>query len=225
MGLPEDGFVFCAFSNAYKITPPLFDIWMNLLREKKGSVLWLRQATATTTANLRKEAAARGVPPERLVFAPRMADMGRHLARHRLADLFLDTAPYGAHATARDALWAGLPVLTCAGESFASRVAASLLTALAMPELVCGDLPAYHRTARYLANTPEVLAELRRRLEQRRLTGPPFDTDLFRRHLEAAFRGMWERAQRGEPPASFDVVPEAPVTPRFPLSQLPHFPR
>jgi predicted O-linked N-acetylglucosamine transferase (SPINDLY family) len=206
VGLPDTGFVFCAFNNSYKINPPMFDIWMRLLRETPGSVLWLREGSAAMVANLSQEASARGVQRDRLIFAPRVAEMDRHLARYRLADLFLDTSPYGAHATSRDALWAGLPVLTCMGEAFASRVAASLLIALALPELVTGDLEGYYRTAQVLAHTPDRLAPLRQRLGQRRLAGPPFDTDLFRQHLESAYRSMWERYQRGEAPADIDLA-------------------
>jgi predicted O-linked N-acetylglucosamine transferase (SPINDLY family) len=213
VGLPDTGFVFCAFNNSYKINPPVFDIWMRLLVETPGSVLWLREGSAAMVTNLSREAAARGVPPDRLIFAPRVAEMDRHLARYRLADLFLDTSPYGAHATSRDALWAGLPVLTHAGGSFASRVAASLLTALALPELVTGSLEDYYGTALQLARAPEQLAELRRRLEQRRLPGPPFDTDLFRQHLESAYRSMWDRHQRGEAPVNIDVAVGKEFTP------------
>src|SRR4029453_18065999 len=134
-GLPPDGFVFCCFNNSYKIQPPVFDVWMRLLQGVEGSVLWLLADNAAATRNLKREAAARGIDPERLVFAPRR-DLPEHLARHRLADVFLDTLPYNAHTTASDALWAGLPVVTCKGNTFAGRVAASLLHAAGLPELV-----------------------------------------------------------------------------------------
>jgi protein O-GlcNAc transferase len=205
-GLPDAGFVYCAFSNAYKINPPMFDTWMRLLHDSPGSVLWLRSGPPATVSNLVREAGARGVDPARLVFAPRIADMGLHLARYRLADLFLDTSPYGAHATARDALWAGLPVLTLAGDAFASRVAASLLAALDLGELVTRTLNDYYGLARELALSPTRLALLRERLSRRRLAGPPFDTALFCRHLESGYRAMWERRQRGDEPADIDVA-------------------
>jgi predicted O-linked N-acetylglucosamine transferase (SPINDLY family) len=197
--LPESGFVFCAFSNAYKINPPMFDVWMRLLREIPGSVLWLRGWSQAMAANLSREASARGIDPERLQFAPREPEMSRHLARYQLADLFLDTTPYGAHATARDALWAGLPVLTCAGDTFASRVAASLLHALELPELVTDGLDAYFAAALDLARSPGRLRELRLRLARRDLPG--FQTDPYREQLERAYRAIWERYMRGEIPA------------------------
>src|SRR5262249_35296621 len=135
LGLPEAGFVFCCFNTSYKILPAQLDIWMNILKAVEGSVLWLFEGNSTVTRNLRNEAKARGVAPERLVFAP-PAPLDEHLARHARADLFLDTLPHNAHTTASDALWAGLPLLTCAGKSFAARVAASLLNAVGLPELV-----------------------------------------------------------------------------------------
>jgi predicted O-linked N-acetylglucosamine transferase (SPINDLY family) len=209
LGLPDAGFVFCAFNNPYKLNPTLFDIWMGLLRETPGSVLWLRGGEPTLIANLEREARSRGVDPARLVFAPRVASMDAHLARYCAADLFLDTLPYGAHATARDALWAGLPVLTCAGDAFASRVAASLLGALGMPELVTSSLADYAARALDYAREPARLLPLRQALVDRSATSPAFQTDLYRRHLEAAFTLMCERHQRGAPPQSFDVPPLA----------------
>jgi protein O-GlcNAc transferase len=205
LGLPPAGFVFCAFNNAYKINPTMFDLWMGLLRDTPESVLWLRGGAPVMLDNLRQEAKVRGVDAERLVFAPRVEDMGEHLARYRQADLFLDTFPYGAHATARDALWAGTPVLTCAGDAFASRVAASLLTALDLPDLVTRTLEEYRARALMLAHSPARLAERRAKLTGARLAGSPFDTDAYRRQLESAYVAMWERQQRGERPQSFDV--------------------
>jgi protein O-GlcNAc transferase len=152
-GLPERGFVFCSFNNNYKITAPVFDIWMRLLRKVDGSVLWLLRANAAAEENLRREAAARGVDPMRLVFAEQIV-LSEHLARHRLADLFLDTLPYNAHTTASDALWAGLPVLACLGNSFAGRVAASLNHAVGLPELVTQSLDEYEALALQLARNP-----------------------------------------------------------------------
>jgi protein O-GlcNAc transferase len=168
--LPHQGLVFCAFTQTQKINPPMFDVWMSLLREIEGSVLWLRDMGVETRDNLQREARARGVTPERLVFAPRVPDMAGHLGRHGLADLYLDTLPYNAHSTACDALWSGVPVLTCAGRGFASRVAASALTTLGLPELITHSLEDYQHRALELARDPEQLLALRCRLEQRQVT-------------------------------------------------------
>ncbi len=207
LGLPDAGFVFCSFNNIYKLNPTTFDVWMRLLRETPGSVLWLRGGADAVVKHLIQEAQSRGVDPARLVFASRIEAMDAHLARYRAADLFLDTLPYGAHATARDALWAGLPVLTCAGRSFAARVAASLLTALGIPELVTATLDEYASRALALAHSPALMAELRARLAHERVTRPVFDTDLYRRHLELAYMELCARQRRGEPPATFSVAP------------------
>jgi protein O-GlcNAc transferase len=205
LGLPDEGFVFCAFNNPYKLNPGVFDVWMRLLGEVPGSVLWLRAEAGAVAENLKREAVTRGITPDRLVFAPRLESMEAHLARYRQADLFLDTVPYGAHATARDALWAGLPVLTCAGESFASRVAASLLRGLGLEELITGSLDDYASQALKLARAPGLLGELRATLAQRR-AGPLFDTELFRQHLESAYVAVHERQRRGEAPANLTVA-------------------
>ncbi len=202
--LPARGFVFCCFNSAWKISPAMFDVWMRLLTAVDGSVLWLLHERREAQANLRREAAARGVDPERLVFAGRMAP-DEHLARHRLADLFLDTLPYNAHTTASDALWAGLPVLTCRGESFAGRVAASLLQAIGLGDLVTSSLEDYEAAALKLAKDESLCADLKGRLERNRLDYPLFDTVRFCRHIEAAYAAMWERWQRGASPASFVV--------------------
>jgi predicted O-linked N-acetylglucosamine transferase (SPINDLY family) len=146
-----------------------------------------------------------GVSPERLIFSERVEKQEDHLARHRLADLFLDTIYYNAHTTASDALWAGLPVLTCEGETFASRVASSLLRAVGLPELVTTSLDEYEALALKLAREPALLASIKAKLAENRLTAPLFDTERYTRHLEAAYITMWERSQRGEPPASFEV--------------------
>ncbi|HZT51679.1 MAG TPA: tetratricopeptide repeat protein [Stellaceae bacterium] len=207
-GLPEAGFVFCSFNNNYKIAPFMFDAWMRLLRAVEGSVLWLIEDNAAAARNLRREAERRGVAPQRLVFAPRVA-ADAHLARQRCADLFLDTLPYGAHTTAGDALWAGLPLVTCLGSTFVGRVAASLLEAAGLPELVTRSLDGYEALALALARDPARLAALRARLEANRERLPLFDTDRSRRHIESAYRTMWERWQRGEPPAAFAVPPAA----------------
>jgi predicted O-linked N-acetylglucosamine transferase (SPINDLY family) len=180
---------------------------MRLLRAVEGSVLWLSGANASAMRNLRREAEARGVDATRLIFAPRLERMEDHLARHRLADLFLDTLPYNAHTTASDALWAGLPVLTCQGETFAGRVAASLLHAVGLPELVTANLADYEALALKLAREPTLLAEIKAKLARNRDTTPLFDTERFTRHIESAYVNMWERWQRGEPPQSFSVAP------------------
>ncbi len=203
-GLPADGFVFCCFNNNYKIMPQVFAVWMRLLGAVPGSVLWLL-GDGTTAANLRCEAAARGVDPARLVFAPRLA-YAEYLARYRLADLFLDTLPYNAHTTASDALWAGLPVLTCAGQSFQARVAASLLLAVGLPELVTSDLGAYEAEALDLALRPTRLAALRARLIANRSTAALFDTPGLAGALEAGYVRMCDRRQAGLPPADLVIA-------------------
>jgi protein O-GlcNAc transferase len=203
-GLPEQGFVFCSFNNSYKITPPLFEIWMRLLRSVEGSALWLLGDNTAATRNLRQAAAARGVAPERLIFADRVK-VEDHLARHRLADLFLDTLPYNAHTTASDALWVGVPLVTCLGTTFAGRVAASLLQAVGMPELITQSLEEYEALALSLATDPVRHANIKATLANNRTTHPLFDTDRFRRHIEAAYATMWEQCQQGKPPASFAV--------------------
>ena len=193
-GLPERGFVFCCFNNNYKITPSTFDGWMRILKEVPESVLWLFESNPKAADNLRREATVRGVDAERLIFARRLL-LPEHLARHRLADLFLDTLPCNAHTTASDALWAGLPVLTCMGESFAGRVAASLLNAMQLPELITSTQEEYEALAVELATNPEKLRQIRCKLEQNRLTTPLFDTHLFTEHIEEAYRVMYERYQ------------------------------
>jgi len=203
-GLPEEGFVFACFNNAYKINSSMFDIWMRLLRAIEGSVLWLPESKRAMD-NLAREAEARGVPRERLVFAPFRKSPDEHLARLRLADLFLDTLPYNAHTTASDALWAGLPVLTCIGRTFAGRVGASLLQSLEIPELITHSLDDYETVALRLALDEPALRAIRERLERHRMTRPTFDQERFTRDLETAYLMMSERYQRGENPASFAV--------------------
>ncbi|WCM93988.1 tetratricopeptide repeat protein [Acidovorax sp. NCPPB 2350] len=207
-GLPETGFVFAAFNSSYKITPQFFDAWMRLLAAVPGSVLWLLGEHAAAQANLRHEAQRRGVAPQRLVFA-RRKPLPDHLARHALADLFLDNLPVNAHTTASDALWAGLPVLTCIGESFAGRVAASLLAALQLPELVVNDVQAYESMALRLAQEPKALAALRARLAGAREGSPLFDARRFAAHLESAFEQMHERWRAGLPPEHIAMREEA----------------
>ena len=204
-GLPERAFVFCCFNNPAKITPDVFDLWMQLLRKVDGSVLWLLDHNPGATRNLRAEAQKRGVSSERLVFAPQM-EPSQHLARHRVADLVLDTFHYNAHTTAVDALWAGLPVLTCPGETFASRVGASLLRAIDLPELIAPSRDEYRNLALALAADRERLRAIRQKLERNLRTQPLFDTALFTRHMEAAYLAMHERRQRGLAPQRFEVA-------------------
>ena len=203
-GLPEHGFVFCCFNGTYKIAPEMFAVWMRLLGALPGSVLWLLADNPWAEANLRREAGARGIDPGRLVFAPRQKPP-QHLARQRLADLFLDTLPVNAHTTASDALWAGLPLVTCSGRSFVARVAGSLLHAVGLDELVTRSLADYERLALALACDPARLAAIRGKLEAARLAAPLFDSERTCRALEAAYREMWEIRRRGEAPRSFAV--------------------
>jgi predicted O-linked N-acetylglucosamine transferase (SPINDLY family) len=203
-GLPEQGFVWCCFNNTYKITPSVFGIWMRLLKKIPGSVLWLLASNKGAVANLRREASARGVNSDRLVFGS-FVSLDKHLARLRVADLCLDTLPVNAHVTASDALWAGVPVLTCAGETFVSRVAGSLLTAIGLPELITRSLSEYEATALRLARSPFELAGLRERLAKNRLTAPLFDSERYARHLERAYQMMWDIYMRGEAPRRIEV--------------------
>jgi protein O-GlcNAc transferase len=206
-GLPENGIVFCCFNSAHKITPEIFDVWMRLLAQIDGSVLWLSSLHAAGTTNLRRAAQARGVAADRLVFASRVARNEDHLARVRLADLFVDTLHYNAHMTAADALWAGVPVLTCSGATFASRVAGSLLGAVGLPELITTSLADYETLALRLARDPALLLALRQKLARNRATFPLFDTARFTRHVEAAYTTMWKKSRCGEPPCGFAVAP------------------
>jgi len=203
-GLPAEGFVFCCFNASWKITRPVFEVWMRLLTQVPGSVLWLLQDNPWAAENLRREALARGVAPGRLVFCPRV-DNEIHLARHRLADLFLDTLPCNAHTTASDALWSGLPLVTCAGRTFAARVAGSLLRAAGLAELTAASLDEYERMALELAHDPARSASLRARLMRDRETLPLFDTPTFCRHIEAAYRHMWSLHRQGRAPETFAV--------------------
>ena len=204
--LPQSGFVFCCFNNSYKITPEMFDCWMQILDEAKCSVLWLLEGNASAVANLRVKAASRGINPERLVFAKRIA-APEHLARHHLADLFLDTLPCNAHTTASDALWAGLPVLTLVGETFAGRIGASLLNSIGLPELITTTPQAYKDLAVELAGNSEKLASIKRKLAGSRLTSSLFDTKLFTRRIEAAYQAMYERYRARLAPDHIQVPP------------------
>jgi predicted O-linked N-acetylglucosamine transferase (SPINDLY family) len=201
-GLPADGFVFCAFNNSFKITPQFFAIWMRLLKSIPGSVLWLLESNALVSDNLRSAAAADGVDPARLVVAPIVPHL-QHLARHRHAGVFLDTLPCNAHTTASDALWAGLPVLTCAGATFAGRVAGSIVRAAGLSELVTHSPAEYEALALALAREPRRLAALRASLEARRHNLPLFDTRKRARDLEGVYSQMnelWRSGARAELP-------------------------
>jgi protein O-GlcNAc transferase len=199
-GLPPNGFVFCCFNNSYKINPSTFDRWMAILKKVDSSVLWLPENNPIAAANLKKEATSRNVSSERIVIAKREALIADHLARFRMADLFLDTLPNNAHTTANDALWAGLPVLTQIGETFPGRVAASLLTAIGLPELVTTTSEAYEAVAIELATDPDKLGAIKQKLAANRLTMPLYDTRLYTKHLETAYIAMYERFQQGLPP-------------------------
>jgi predicted O-linked N-acetylglucosamine transferase (SPINDLY family) len=204
LGLPPDAFVFCNFNQSYKITPDMFACWMRILKAVDGSVLWLLGSKPPFTSNLSRQAERHGIARERLVFAPQLP-YARHLARLKQADLFLDSLPYNAHTTASDALWSGLPLLTCLGTSFPGRVAASLLGAIGMPEMVVRTMTDFEKQATHLARDTEALTAVRQKLAANRLTTPLFDTDLLRRDLESAYMAMWQGWKNGQPPRSFAV--------------------
>lgn len=208
LGLPDDAFVFCCFNNVYKIQPAIFGSWMRILRRVPQSVLWLAGTGERAQVNLSAEAQRRGIDPARMIFAPRMSRMDEHLARHRAADLFLDTLPFNAHTTATDALWAGLPLLTRAGNSYAGRVASSLLSALGLEELITHSAEEYEDMAVALAADRPRLADIRARLERARRTTPLFDTAGFTRIMESAYRTMVERCRAGLPPDHLDIPGE-----------------
>jgi predicted O-linked N-acetylglucosamine transferase (SPINDLY family) len=203
-GLPTEGLVLCSFNNSYKISPVFFDIWMRLLRAVPGSVLWLLEANPLVPGNLRFEAEKRGVDSGRLIFAP-VVPPAEHLGRHRHADLFLDTLPCNAHTTASDALWAGLPVVTCSGDTFASRVAGSLLMAIDMPELVTTSLEEYEQAALALARSPQRLIALRQKLQNNRDASALFDLPKLTGNIEAAYTRMWQTWLAGQTPAAFSI--------------------
>lgn len=201
-GLPEDGVVFAAFNTAYKISPTMFGFWMRILKRVPGSVLWLFEANPLAAGNLKAQAQAQGVDPARLVFAP-PRPLADHIARYRVADLALDTLPYTGHTTTSDALWAGCPVVTCLGATFASRVAASLLNAAGLPDTVTRSLGEYEDVAVALAGDPDRRAGFRKRLEDGRMTAPLFDSRRFTRNLERAYQVMWSLHKAGRPPQGF----------------------
>lgn len=214
-GLPERGFVFVCFNNQYKITPEVFSVWMRLLRQVDGSVLWLTDGPEMMKRNLQREAMVRGVASERLIFAKRVEAMEDHLARYSLADLFVDTLPYNAHTTACDALWAGVPVLTRTGQAFASRVAASLLHAVGLPELVTDSPEAYEALALSLARDPALMAGVRRRLAEQRATCALFDTHRLAEDMACLFTAMQRRRLDGLPPAHLTLAPPAKSSARI----------
>jgi len=205
-GLPEETIVFACINNAYKFEPEIFGVWMRILSQVPGSVLWLKSGGPTMEANLGREALVRGVSPDRLRFARNNLPKPDHLARLRLADLFLDTHVYNAHTTAVDALWAGLPVLSCPGATFASRVGAGLLEAVGLPELIVPDLDQYEHLAVELAADRGRLTQLRARLAANRGTCPLFDTPRFVRNLEQGFRAVWALHEAGEKPRAIDIA-------------------
>jgi protein O-GlcNAc transferase len=207
VGLPERAFVLCCFNNYSKLTPAAFQVWMRLLMAIDHGVLWLSSANETICTHLRNAAATAGVDPARLIFASKLERMEDHLSRHRAADLFLDTFVYNAHTTAADALWAGLPVVTCSGETFPARVAGSFLRAIGLQELITESEEGYEALVLSLARNPGRLREIKAKLASNRDTYPLFDMGRFTRHLESAYLTMWERQQKGEMPQAFAVTP------------------
>jgi predicted O-linked N-acetylglucosamine transferase (SPINDLY family) len=207
LGLPPHDFVFCCFNNNYKILPETFSCWMRIMKRVPGSVLWLLEDNPSAAASLRRHAGSAQMQPDRLVFANRVTPP-EHLARHRRADLFLDTLPYNAHTTASDALWAGLPVLTCTGDAFAARVAASLLSAVGLPELITSTRQDYEDMAVALATDPQQLRGIRDKLAHHRLTAPLFDSQRFTKHLEAAYIAIHRRYLAGLLPDHISLGPD-----------------
>src|SRR5262249_6708911 len=204
LGLPADTFVFCCFNNCFKITPDVFDIWMRLLAKVDGSVLWLLRSNESAAQSLCGEAVRHGIASDRLVFGEPM-NLPDHLARHAVADLFLDTLYYNGHTTASDALWAGLPLVTRRGDTFAARVAASLLNAVGLPELITATSDEYEQLALELATDQDKLLLLKKRLADNRLKYPLFDTELFTKHIESAYQKMWERHRMNLKPDHLSV--------------------
>jgi predicted O-linked N-acetylglucosamine transferase (SPINDLY family) len=202
-GLPPDAFVFCCFNANHKIRPDIFDLWTRLLKSVPGSVLWLRDGDPAMNERFRHQARIRGIDGQRLYFAGRMASFARHLGRQAQADLFLDTYPYNAHATASDALWAGLPLVTLRGRSFVSRVSAGLLASAGLEELIASTPEGYEAIALSLARDRGRLADLRQRLASARGTAALFDINRFVNGIEAAYLEMHARARRGDDPAAF----------------------
>ncbi len=204
VGLPDESFVFCSFNQPFKIEPVMFEVWMNILRQVPGSVLWLLCKNMTAEENLKREAELRGISGERLIFAKKLPK-SEHLARQKHADLVLDTRIYNGHTTSSDALWSGVPVITLQGNHFASRVSASLLTAVGLPELITHSLEAYEELAVRLGNSRSELHEIREKLSKNRFTEPLFDTPRFAKNLEKAYREMWKIFLAGEEPRRIEV--------------------
>ena len=205
LGLPKNGFVYCCFNQSYKITPVIFDIWMRLLKKVEGSVLWLTEDNQIALNNLKSEAEKRNVNHERLIFAKKISSLADHLARHRCADLFIDTIPFNAITTANDALWAGLPVLTRVGESFSSRVGASMLNAVELNELITLTEKEYETLAIKLATNPERLKQIKKKLEKNKLIKPLFNTKLFTKNIESAYTMMYEKNLKNLPLENIEI--------------------
>ncbi len=200
-GLPPHAFVYCCFNAPHKISPPVFDSWMRILNAVPDAVLWLRDSSSAMRRNLEKEAQLREVDASRLIFAPRVPTRADHCGRLALADIFLDTTPYNAHTTAAEALYAGVPIITMPGHTFASRMAASLMHAVRLPHLIADSMENYERIAIELSGAPKILANLKAYLHQARTTAPLFDGARFCRHLEAAYTEIQARSERGEVPS------------------------
>ena len=206
-GLPEQALVFCSFNGSFKVTPGLFEIWMQLLNAVPDSVLWLAAQIPEAVDAMRRVAVERGVAPERLVFAPMLPTVAEHLARLPLADIALDCFPYGSHTTAADCMRAGVPLVGLIGDTFASRVSASVLGAAGLPDLVARSVDDYRALATRLATRPDELAALRVRMGELRNSAPLFDTRRFTRHLEAALEAIWARHCQGQSPDHINVEP------------------
>lgn len=204
-GLPDEGFVFCCFNNNFKVTPDVFGVWIHLLKAVSGSALWLYCDNGPAEENLKREAERHGIPASRLVFAKKLP-LEEYRAQYKLADLFVDTLYYDAHTVGSDAMWAGLPLITCTGKTFAGRVATSLLHAAGLPELVTNSLENYEKLALELATNPGKLRSIKSRLAENRVKCPLFDTARYARDIEAAYTQMWERSQKGKPPQGFEVA-------------------
>ena len=204
LGLPKDGFVFCCFNQNYKITPDIFDIWMKILKHTKNSVLWLFENSKISSINLKKEAKTRNIDPSRIIFASRITQI-EHIGRYKLADLFIDTLPYNAHTTACDGLWVGLPFLTLAGDSFASRVGASMLNAIDLPELITYTEKEYEKKAIELANNPNMLKKIREKLEKNKLSKPLFNAKLFTKNIESAYTKIYQNYIKKLPVKNIEI--------------------
>ena len=204
LGLPENGFVFCCFNQTYKITSNIFDIWMKILKQVKGSVLWLLEDNLIATNNLKLEASKRDIDSKRIIFAKRM-NMSDHLARHKAADLFIDTLPYNAHTTASDGLWVGLPFLTLVGDTFASRVGASMLNAIGLPELITYSENEYKNKAIELATNPILLKTIKEKLEKNKISKPLFDAKLFTKNVESAYKKIYKRYNSNMPTENIEI--------------------